>query len=159
MPNPPDTAPRASSTQTAAHARAAAPTLRSQVVENPLMTFFCLMIIALLSAAIASPHIRINDTNARIDRLDVRMTAGFDKIDARFEKVDARFEKVDARFDELEADIDARFEKVDARFDELELKLTALIAVLGATDDVNAIIEGHLGDPAEPAPAEAAAGR
>ena len=81
MPNPPDTAPRASSTQAAAHATAAAPTLRSQVVENPLMTFFCLMIIALLSAAIASPHIRINDTNARIDRLDVRMTAGFDKID------------------------------------------------------------------------------
>ena len=194
MPNPPDTAPKAPSTP-AAHITAAASTLRSQAVENPLMTLFCLMIIALLSAAIASPHIRINDTNARIDRLDARMAAGFDKVDARFDdleadidtrfdKVDARFDKVDARFDDLVADIDtrfdkaeadidtrfdevdARFDKVDARFDEvdagfdeLNLKLTALIAELRATDDVNATIEGRLDEPAEAAPAKAAAGR
>ena len=158
MPNPPDTAPKAPSTP-AAHVTAAASTLRSQAVENPLMTLFCLMIIALLSAAIASPHIRINDTNARIDRLDARMAAGFDKVDTRFDKaeadIDTRFEKVDARFDK----VDARFDEVDAGFDELNLKLTALIAELRATDDVNATIEGRLDEPAEAAPAKAAAGR
>ena len=187
MPNPPDTAPKAPSTP-AAHVTAAASTLRSQAVENPLMTLFCLMIIALLSAAIASPHIRINDTNARIDRLDARMAAGFDDlkadidtrfedleadIDTRFDKVaakfedletdiDTRFDKVDARFDKVDAKfdkVDARFDEVDAGFDELNLKLTALIAELRATDDVNATIEGRLGEPAEAAPAEAAAGR
>ena len=166
MPNPLDTAPKAPSTPAPAHATAAAPTLRSQIVENPLLSFLGLMIIALLSAAIASPHIRINDTNARIDRLDARMTAGFDKVDARFEKVDARFDEleadIDARFAKVDVkfdEVDARFEEIDARFDELDLKLTALIAVLGATDEVNAIIEGRLGEPAEPAPAKAAAGR
>ena len=137
MANPP-TAPQAPDAEAPSQARTAAsrPTLRSQVAENPLLSFFGLLIVALLAAAIAGPQIRINDTNDRIDRLEARMTAEFEKIDKRFEKIDARFEKIDARFDAIEA-----------RLDELDLKLTALIAALNATDGVNAAVEGRLNSP------------
>ena len=185
MSNPP-TASEAPGAQAPTQARAdtARPTLRSQIAENPLMSFFCLLIVALLAAAIASPHfriddlilriddlnlriddtihyidrtnhriddtnLRIDDTNRRIDRLEARMVAEFEKVDARFEKMDERFEKMDERFEKM----DERFEKVDERFDaveaglhELDRKLTALIAALRATDDVNAAMEGRLGD-------------
>ena len=145
MPNPPDTPAKAPPTKGIphAHAAAAAPTLRSQVVENPLLSFLGLLIVALLAASIAAPNIRINDTNSRIDRLDTRMTAGFDKVDARFEAVDARFDKVEARLDGM----DAKLDQVDARLDGIDLKLTTLIAKLNATDDVSAAIEGRLADP------------
>ena len=125
MPNPTDTTPTTPRNQLPSQVQtaAAAPTLRSQVAENPLLSFFGLMIIALLAAAIAAPNIRINDTNARIDRLDTRITARFDKVDAEFEDI-------------------------DARLDGLDLKLTALIAKLDATDDVDAAIEGRLREPA-----------
>ena len=160
MANPSDTAPKAPPAQVPPQAQAAAAsTLRAQVAENPLLSFFGLLVIALLAAAIASPSIRINDTNHRIDRLDARMTAGFDAVYTRFDDlkddIDARFDDIDARFEQ----VDARFEQVDARFDELDLKLTALIAKLNATDDVNAAIDGHLRSPAGPSPAEADADR
>ena len=177
MPNPP-TASEAPDTRapTQAQAAAARPTLRSQIAENPLMSFFCLLIVALLAAAIASPHFRIDDpilriddlnlrfddtnlriddtnhridetnhhidrtnlridrTNLRIDRLEARMVAEFEKVDARFEKMEERFEKVDERFDAVEAGLH-----------ELDRKLTALIAALSVTDNVNAAMEGRLG--------------
>ena len=148
MPSPPDTAPNAPPAQPQAPAPAAAPTLRSQVVENPLLSFFGLMIVALLAASIAAPNIRINDTNQRIDRLDGRMMAGFAEVDAQFDEVDARFDEVDAQFDE----VDARFDAVDARLDRLDLKLTALIAKLDADDEVNAAVEGLGGSGGSDAP-------
>ena len=142
MANPPDTAPEAPSTQAPPQARtAAASRLRTQVAENPLLSFFGLLIIALLAAAIAGPNIRINDTNERIDRLEARMAAGFDDVDDRFN------------------DVDARFNEVDARFDELDLKLTALIATLNATDDVNAAVDGYVRSPAGSGPSNADASR
>ena len=225
MANPSDTAPEAPHTQAPQQGRTAvASTLRTQVAENPLLSFFGLLIIALLAAAIAGPNIRINDTNERIDRLDARMAAGFDKIDdrfddvytrfdqidarfddvytrfdqidarfddvytrfdqidarfddvytrfdqidarfddvhARFDQIDARFDDVHARFDQIDArfdDVHARFDQIDARFDELDLKLTALIAMLNATDDVNAAVDGNLRNRAGPSPADADAG-
>ena len=155
MANTPDTAPQAPPEQTpSAQALTTAstrPTLRSQVAENPLLSFFGVVIVALLTAAIASPHIRINDTNRRIDdtnrridRLEDTMQAGFAAVDARLGEIDAKFDaKIDAKFGELDNKINA----LDAKFDEMNLKLTALIAKLDATDDVNAALEGRLAGP------------
>ena len=124
MANPSDTKSEAPSAQTRA-AAAVRPRLRSQVAENPLLSFFGLVIVALLAAAIASPNIRINDTNRRIDRLE--------------DKVDAGFEKVDDRFDGLEAAVA-----------EIDRKLTALIAHLNATDAVDDALAGRLAGPSAP---------
>ena len=127
MANPSDTASEAT-TEPAARAGTATavrPSLRAQIAENPLLSFFGLVIVALLTAAVASPHIRINDTNERIDRLEARMDAGF--------------EKVDARFDALEAAVE-----------EINLKLTALIAHLNATSEVDDALAGRLSGPSAP---------
>ena len=151
MVHTPDTAPQAPPEQARpAQARAAAaarPGLFAQAAENPLLSFFGLLVVALLAAAIASPNIRINDTNRRIDRLEDKMTAKFDALDAKFDaKFDALDAKFDAKFDALDAKFDAKFDELEAKFDEMNLKLTALIAKLNATADVNAALEGRLTD-------------
>ena len=149
MAQTPGTAPQVPSAQAAtAHAPTAAakPSLRAQAAENPLLSFFGLMIIALLAAAVAAPNIRINDTNRRIDRLEDTMTARFAAVDARFDKIDT---KIDTKFAELGtkiAALEAKIAALDAKFDEMHVTLIALVATIGATDDVSAALEGRLAD-------------
>lgn len=148
MVNPSDTAPDASTAQAQARAGAATvvrPSLRAQVAENPLLSFFGLVIVALLTAAIVSPHIRIDDINVRID-----------DTNRRIDDTNARIDETNARIDRLEAKMDARFDKVDARFDKLEAavveidrKLTALIAHLSATAAVDDALAGRLTGPSD----------
>ena len=113
-------------------ATAARPSLRAQAAENPLLSFFGLLIVALLAAAVASPHVRIDDTNGRIDDTNGRI----DRLEAR---MDARFDEVDARFDKLEAAVE-----------EINLKLTALIAHLNAAAEVDNALAGRLPGPNAP---------
>ena len=144
MATPSDTASEAPTEQAAAQARAAAavrPGLRAQVAENPLLSFFGLVIVALLAAAVAGPNIRISDINDRIDETNDRIDRLEDTIDARFVEIDARFDKMDARFDALEAAVG-----------EINLKLTALIAHLNATSEVDNAIAGRLAGPSAPGP-------
>ena len=143
MVNPPDTASEVPTESAPARAEAATrarPSLRDQVAENPLLSFFGLLIVALLAAAIASPHIRIDDINIRIDDTNRRIDETNQRID-RFEaSVDARFDKVDERFDKM----DARFDELEAAVAEINLKLTALIARLDATSAVDNALAGRL---------------
>ena len=53
---------------------------------------------------------------------------------------------MDARFDE----VDARFDKLEAAVEEINLKLTALIAHLNATAEVDNAIAGRLTGPNAP---------
>ena len=76
---------------------------------------------------------RISETNDRITRLE-------DKVDTGFAQQDERFAQQDTKFDE-------RFAQQDAKFDEINLKLTALIAALNATAEVEAALDGRLLDP------------
>ena len=108
------------------------PSLRAQVAENPLLSFFGLVIIALLTAAIVSPHIRIDDINIRID------------------DTNARIDRLAARVDRLEAKMDARFDKLEAAVAEIDRKLTALIAHLNATVAVDDAMAGRLTGPSAP---------
>lgn len=173
MAQTPDTPPRSHSEARPAQAQpaqapaaAARPSLRAQAAENPLLSFFGLMVIALLAAAIAAPNIRINDTNRSIERLEDEMKAGFAAVDARFIEVEDRIDRLDAKFeaefDELEAKFDDKFNELEAKFDsklnelddkfnELNNKLTALIAHLGATDEVSNAQQGRLAGAAVPA--------
>jgi colicin import membrane protein len=64
----------------------------------------------------------------------------FDSIDARFAAQDT---KIDARF----AAQDAKIDGLGAKIDEIDLKLTALIAALNKTDEVDAARSGRLLDP------------
>ena len=159
MAHAPDIAPQAPPaqappTQTGTTA-AARPTLRAQIAENPLLSFFGALIVVLLAAAIASPNIRISDTNARIDRLEDTMEARFAaqdaKIEQQFGELDAKIDRLDAKFDakidRLDAKMDAKIDRLDAKIDEMNLKLTALIAALQMTGIVEATLDGSLNGP------------
>ena len=174
MAHAPDIAPQAPPaqappTQTGTTA-AARPTLRAQIAENPLLSFFGALIVVLLAAAIASPNIRISDTNARIDRLedtmearfaaqDAKIEQQFGELDAKIDRLDAKFDakmdakidrldaKMDAKIDRLDAKMDAKIDRLDAKIDEMNLKLTALIAALQMTGIVEATLDGSLNGP------------
>ena len=62
----------------------------------------------------------------------------------RFDKIDERFDKIDERFAAQDAKIDERFAAQDAKIDDIDLKLTALIAALNMTEQVNSAVEGKL---------------
>ena len=95
---------------------------------------------------------RIDGLDTRIDRLDTRI----DRLDTRIDKLDTKIDeletKIDTRIDTLETKIDARFATQDAKIDDLALKLTALIAALDKTEEVDAALAGELITSAPPAP-------
>ena len=151
MANPSDTASEASTEPAPAPARAGAaiaarPSLRAQVAENPLLSFFGLLIVALLAAAIASPHIRIDDINIRIDETNERIDDTNERIDDTNERIDRLEARMDARFDK----VDARFDALEATVEEINLKLTALIVHLNAASEVDNALAGRLTGPAGP---------
>ena len=141
MANPSDTASDSSTERAQARAGAATvdrPSLRAQVAENPLLSFFGLVIVALLTAAIVSPHIRIDDINVRID-----------DTNRRIDDTNRRIDETNERIDRLEAKMDARFDKLEAAVAEIDRKLTALIAHLNATAAVDDALAGRLIGPSD----------
>ena len=90
-------------------------------------------ILGVLGAAfVAVLTFALTTTNARITRLE--------------NKVDAGFERVDDKIDELDGKIDTKFDELDGKIDNIDLKLTALIAALNRTAEVEAALEGSLLD-------------
>lgn len=129
MADPPEPEPAVADPQAAAIDRPARPRLRDQIAQNPLLTLLGTVIIALLVFTLGTTNLRISDTNARIDRLEVRM----DRLEDRFTALEERVINID-------------------------LKLTALIAALNATEEVDAALQGRLLQPGaseqDPAPSE-----
>ncbi len=125
-----------------AAAAAAAPEAASsrwaKLTENPLLT-------VLGTATVALLIFTLTRTDNRIARLENNMDAGFAAVDERFAEQAA---KIDAGF----AAVDERFAEQDAKIDAINLKLTALIAALNTTDEVDAALEGRLLDQDAPRP-------
>ena len=185
MARTPEPSPATAVSSDTADARAAARTrIRDQVAENPLMTLFGTVLVALLMFNFTTTHSRIGDTNGSLVRLEDRVARLEESVSARFQaqnaKIDALFEaqnakmdrlfeaqnaKIerllaaqDAKMDRLLAAQDAKMDRLwaaqDAKIDEISLKLTALIAVFNATAEVDAALEGKLFDPNEPEAAD-----
>ncbi|MDE0665225.1 MAG: hypothetical protein OXH67_06485 [Acidimicrobiaceae bacterium] len=89
--------------------------------------------------------------SAKIDEVDARLSAKIDGLDAR---LSARIDEVDARLsakiDEVDTGLSARIDGLDDKLHRIDLKLTALIAALNKTGEVEAALEGRLLD-SEPA--------
>ncbi len=139
-------------------------------MSNLLVAIFGPMIVLLLGYSLYTSNDRFGEMNDRFialeDSIDRRFTAFEDSIDRRFAafedridrrltaleaRIDARFAAQDAKIDTRFAQIDARFAQIDARFaaqdakiDEINLRLTALTAVLGKTEEVEAALDGRL---------------
>ncbi len=98
------------------------PNTAGRRLEHPLQAIMGAVIVLLLGFT-------LTQTNDRISRLEDRVSRLEDRVDAGFAKVDERFAQQ------------------DAKLDEINLKLTALIAALNATAEVEAALDGRLLDP------------
>ncbi len=67
-------------------------------------------------------HRRIDETNHRLNSLELKVDRGFDAIDQRFvrmeAKYDAKFLEIDAKFEQMEAKFDRKFLEMEAKFDK-----------------------------------------
>ena len=113
------------------------PNSARKFLEHPLQAFLVTVVVLLFGFVLTQTNDRITQTNDRITRLEDKVDAGFAQQDAKF---DERFAQQDAKFDE-------RFARQDEKLDEINLKLTALIAALNATAEVEAALDGRLLDP------------
>lgn len=78
MSHPPDTTADTQSERAVpaqAPTSAVRPRLRDQIAENPLLTIFGTVIVALLVFVLGTTNLRIGDTNHRIDRLEDRIVS------------------------------------------------------------------------------------
>lgn len=86
---------------------------------------------------------QVDNQEALIDNLDIKV----DKFDAKFDALEAKF---DAKFDALEAKFDAKFDaqeaKFDARFDALIAVITDLHAELQQTNRILVGLANHTHD-------------
>lgn len=102
----------------AADGPAAGARVRAVLGDNPLQT-------ALATVAVALLVFVLTDNRSRVDRVE---------------------DTVNTRIGRLEDTMNARFAAQDAKIEEINLKLTALIAGLNKTDEVEAAMEGRLLD-------------
>ena len=113
------------------------PNSARKYLENPLQAFLVTVVVFLFGFVLTQTNDRITQTNDRISRLE-------DKVDTGFAQQDAKF---DERFAQQDEKLDERFAQQDEKLDEINLKLTALIAALNATAQVEAALDGRLLDP------------
>ena len=153
MSHPSDTTAEARSEQAVpvqAPTSAVRPRLRDQIADNPLLTLFGTIIVALLVFILGGTNLRIGDINGRIDDINDRI----DDINGRIDDLNGRIDDVNERIDDLHDRIDEtndridrledRFASLEQRVIEIDLKLTALLAALNATETVDAALQGRL---------------
>ena len=87
------------------------------------------------------------DERSRIDRLEDTLNTRFAATDA---KIDGVGTGLSAKIDEVDTGLSARIDGLDDKLHRIDLKLTALIAALNKTGEVEAALEGRLLD-SEPA--------
>ena len=130
----PTATPQAQMAASTVEARPARPRLRDQIAENPLLslfggamlgllTFLGTVVVALLVFTLTSISDRIDSLGERIDRVEVSLGE---------------------RIGRLEDKVDAGFAAQRAQIAETDRKLTALVAMLNATEAVDAALEGRL---------------
>ena len=145
MARTPEPSPATAVSSDTADARAAARTrMRDQVSENPLMTLFGTVLVALLMFNFTTTHSRIGDTNGSVVRLEDRVTRLEESVGARFQaqnaKIDALFEAQNAKMDRLFEAQNAKIERLlaaqDAKMDRLlaaqDAKMERLLAAQDA---------------------------
>jgi len=128
--------PRSARVAQTVPARSAAGALRAAVVDNLMVAIFGPVIVLLLGYSLYTTNDRFDDISNDFAIVNDR----FGEINLRLIAHDARFAAQDAKIDALHARIDA----LDAKIDEINLKLTALIAALGKTEEVEAAVAGEL---------------
>ena len=122
------------------------------MLENPFQSLLAGLVVALLVYAFTSFNINIRRLDNRINRLEDSITADFTTQENRFNQrfaalentFNQRFAAQENTFNQRFAAQDERLKKVeqqletqDNKLDAINLSLTALVAHLGATAQVN----------------------
>ena len=141
-----------------------APTIRSrlreEIAENPLLSLFFGLIVALLTffgtLTVGILLFFLNDLNdgqdslgERIDRVEVSLGERIDRLDQRIDGLEAKMDAGFAAQGAQNAELDAR---LTAQIAELDRKLTGLVAHLNATEAVEAALEHRLLIPGDSTP-------
>ena len=112
------------------------PGLLNQMIENPLLSLFGAVIIVLLGFVLTTSNIRISETNERITRLDNRIEDRLNRIEDRTEH---RFNRIEDRIDRIEV----RIGSLERGVADIDRKLTALIAALDKTEEVEGALSSE----------------
>ncbi len=126
--------------------RASRPGLLSQMTENPLLSLFGAVIAVLLGFVLTTSNLRISETNDRINSLESR-------IDKRIDRLEDRIDRLEDRIDRIEG----RIRSVEGSLSSIDRKLTALIAALGKTEEVEGAMSGDVSGIRTPEPLDEAA--
>ena len=118
--------------------RGSGPGLLSQMTENPLLSLFGAVIAVLLGFVLTTSNLRISETNDRITSLESR--------------IDKRIDRLEDRIDRLEV----RIRSVEGSLASIDRKLTALIAALGKTEEVEGALSGDVSGVRTPQPLDEA---
>ena len=98
--------------------------------------------VLMLGFILTTTNTRISDTNDRIDDTN-------DRIDATNDRIDALETRMNDKIDALETRMNDKIDALETKIDEINLKLTALIAALNKTTEVDNALSGVV-SPAEP---------
>lgn len=143
----PALAPDASTPASAADA-AGKSRIRDQIVENPLLSLFGTVIVAVLGILGAVVVALLTYTLTTTQSQFAGIQNQFAGIQGQFALVQDQFAEVHDRIDRLEDKIDEGFATQGAMIEQINLKLTALIAALNMTAEIDAALEGRLLSPA-----------
>ena len=121
---------------------------RDGALTNTILVVLGAAFVAVLTFALTS-------TNARITRLENKVDAGFERVDHKIDtkfgeldgKIDTKFGELDGKIDTKFGELDGKIGELDDKIDNIDLKLTALIAGLNRTAEVEAALEGSVLDP------------
>ena len=134
--------------------RGSGPGLLNQMIENPLLSLFGAVIAVLLGFVLTTSNIRISETNVRITETNDRITSLGSRIDTRIDRLEDRIWALESRIGALESRIGA----LEGSVAGIDRKLTALIAALDKTEEVEGALSGDVGVVQTPEPPDEAAG-
>ena len=141
----PDTPLQSQAAGSAVEAGTARPRLRDQIAENPLLSLFGALMTLGGTAVVAFLIFSLTSISNRIDGVEVRLTERIDGVEMRLgERIDRLEVRLTDRIDRLEDETAAGFAAQGAAIAENDRKLTALVAMLNATAEVDAALEGRL---------------
>ena len=117
------------------------PGLLNQMIENPLLSLFGAIIVVLLGSLLTTSNVRISETNERMASLENRLDNRIERLEDRIERLDGRIERLDGRIDSLSG----RIGSLEGTVAGIDRKLTALIATLDKTDEVEGALSASAG--------------
>ena len=149
----PDPMPQPPAIESAVAAQPARTRLRGHIAENPLLSLFGGLMVALLTifgtVVVALLLFTLNSISDRIDGVEMGLGERIDGVEMGLEmRLGERIDRLEMRLSNRMDRLEDRLAVQDAAIAEGNRKLTALIAALNAREAIDSALEGRLLAPA-----------